>query len=77
MINSVSYTLTPTPTATPPMTNSDSAHCALTHQAATIHLADYNFHAYIAVTGEPLVSVNWWTCPSLLLNPWLTWHLRP
>jgi hypothetical protein len=59
MINSVSYTLTPTPLATQPTTSSDTAHCAFTHQSASILLADYEFHAYIAVTGELHVPIDW------------------
>jgi len=64
IINGVSYTPvstpTPVPFVAPSLTpNADAAACAFTSGSVTTLDAEYDFHACMAICGEPRASVNW------------------
>ena len=69
-IDGVPYTLTSTPTVTcncdPHLRPAVNSKWLSTRLTTTLD-ADYDFHAYIAMSGEPRVSVNW-NDPSKLVD---------
>jgi transposase InsO family protein len=58
-INGISYTLVPNMIPAPPAVAVASDSALMAVSSATIVDADYDFHAYIAIAGEPSASVKW------------------